>query len=87
MLTGELENQILAIFFVAKEPVTFSQLREIYSSATTQDLKEALQHLISDFNSSQKAMKILLIWRLSTKLLLQKFSTDGVTVCDTKSQT
>ena len=49
---------ILAIFFVAKEPVTFSQLQEIYPSATTQDLKEALQHLISNFNSSQKAMEI-----------------------------
>ena len=58
MLTGELENQILAIFFVAKEPVTFSQLQEIYPSATTPDLKEALQHLISNFNSSQKAMEI-----------------------------
>lgn len=58
MLRGELENQILAIFFVAKEPVTFFQLQEIYPSVTTQDLKEALQHLISNFNSSQKAMEI-----------------------------
>ncbi len=58
MLTGELENQILAVLFVAREPLMLSQLQEIYPKTSAEDLKGALGCLSSNFSSLQEAMEI-----------------------------
>ena len=58
MLTDELENQILAVLFVAKEPLLLSELQEIYPKKSVEDLKEALRRLSSNFSSLQEAVEI-----------------------------
>jgi len=70
MLEKALPNQILAILFVAKEPVTLSQLQEVYPDTPVDELQENLDQLLSEFNSFQQAVEIRQIgggYRMTTR--------------------
>ena len=70
MLEEALPNQILAILFVAKEPLTLSQLQEIYPDTSVDELQENLDQLLSEFNSFQQAVEIRQIgggYRITTR--------------------
>ena len=70
MLEEALPNQILAILFVAKEPVTLSQLQEVYPDISVDELQENLNQLLSKFNSFQQAVEIRQIgggYRMTTR--------------------
>ena len=69
MLEGELANQALAILFVAKEPVTFSQLKEVYPDTPVEELEDVLKRLAYKFNTIQGAVELRQIgggYRLTT---------------------
>ncbi len=58
MLEEALPNQILAILFVAREPLTLSQLQEVYPDTSADELQGNLDLLVSKFNSFQQAVEI-----------------------------
>lgn len=58
MLTDELQNQILAVLFVADEPVTLAQFQEIYPQASPEQLNDALLAVTSWINSLQNAVEL-----------------------------
>lgn len=58
MLTDELQNQILAVLFVADEPVTLPQFQEIYPQVSAEQLNDALRAITSWINSLQNAVEI-----------------------------
>lgn len=69
MLSGILQNQLLAILFTASEPVRLSQFEAIFPDTEPGDLNSALEELIAEFNSMQRAVEIRKIaggYRLST---------------------
>ena len=69
MLSGTLQNQLLAILFSASEPVRLTQFEAIFPDTEPDDLKSALEELIAAFNSMQRAVEIRKIaggYRLST---------------------
>ncbi len=70
MLEEALPNQILAILFVAKEPLTLSQLQDVYPDTSVEELRENLDQLVSKFNSFQQAVEIRQIgggYRMTTR--------------------
>jgi len=70
MLEKALPNQILAILFVAKEPLTLDQLQEVYPDTPVEELQESLDQLISEFNSFQRAVEIRQVgggYRMTTR--------------------
>ncbi len=70
MLEEALPNQILAILFVAKEPLTLSQLQEVYPDTPVEELQENLNLLLSEFNSFQQAVEIRQVgggYRMTTR--------------------
>ena len=70
MLEAALPNQILAILFVAKEPLTLSQLQEVYPDTPVDELQENLDQLVSEFNSFQQAVEIRQVgggYRMTTR--------------------
>ena len=70
MLEEALPNQILAILFVAKEPLTLSQLQDVYPDTPVDELQENLDQLLSEFNSFQQAVEIRQIgggYRITTR--------------------
>ncbi len=70
MLEKALPNQILAILFVAKEPLTLAQLQEVYPDTPVDELQENLDQLVSEFNSFQQAVEIRQIgggYRMTTR--------------------
>ena len=70
MLEEALPNQILAILFVAKEPLTLSQLQEVYPDTPVDELQGNLDQLQSEFNSFQQAVEIRQIgggYRITTR--------------------
>lgn len=70
MLEGELTNQILAILFVAKDPLTLAELQEVYPDTPLEELKKTLDSLMSSFNSLQGAVEIRQIgggYRMTTR--------------------
>ena len=69
MLSGTLQNQLLAILFSASEPVRLTQFEAIFPDTEPDDLKSALEELTAAFNSMQRAVEIRKIaggYRLST---------------------
>ena len=58
MLNGDISNQILAVLFVAKEPVTLSQLEGVYPDQEREEIKNALDRLIAQLNGVQQAVEI-----------------------------
>ena len=70
MLEKELTNPILAMLFVATDPLTLSELEEVYPETPTDALRNALDGLISDFNALQAAVEIREIgggYRMTTR--------------------
>jgi segregation and condensation protein B len=70
MLEEALPNQILALLFVAKEPLTLSELQEVYPDTSVEELKGNLDSLVSKFNSFQQAVEIRQIgggYRMTTR--------------------
>ena len=70
MLEETLPNQILAILFVAKEPLTLSELQDVYPDTSVDELRENLDQLVSQFNSFQQAVEIRQIgggYRMTTR--------------------
>lgn len=70
MLTGELENRILAILFAATEPVTPAQLAIVFPDQDPARLMEAIDTLAGQFNAAQQAVEIRRIaggYRMSTR--------------------
>jgi segregation and condensation protein B len=70
MLEKELTNPILAMLFVATDPLTLSELQEVYPDSPQEDLKNALDDLVSHFNSLQTAVEIRQIgggYRMTTR--------------------
>ena len=70
MLEEALSNQILAILFVAREPLTLSQLQDVYPDTPVDELQESLDRLVAQFNSFQKAVEIRQIgsgYRMTTR--------------------
>ena len=69
MLEGELANQTLAILFVAKEPLTFTQLKEVYPDTSVEELQDVLERLVYNFNTIQGAVELRQVgggYRLTT---------------------
>ena len=58
MLEEELSNQILAVLFVAQQPVTLSQFQEIYPDIPVEQLQEAAEDLARRFNRTRSAVEI-----------------------------
>jgi segregation and condensation protein B len=58
MLKGELENQILAIVFAAREPVSKEDLQTVFEGLTEKRLEDGLNKTVSEFNSGQSALEI-----------------------------
>jgi segregation and condensation protein B len=58
MLNGEIENQILAILFAAKEPVSAEDLCTVLGEIEEEELKTLIRNLLEGFNSNQKALQI-----------------------------
>ncbi|MCH8819873.1 MAG: hypothetical protein IIB03_06070, partial [Acidobacteria bacterium] len=53
MLEKELTNPILAMLFVATDPLTLSELQEVYPDSPPEALRNTLDDLVSNFNSFQ----------------------------------
>ena len=58
MLTDSLSNQLLAILFVAREPVTLPQVKEVFAEASVDEIRTALERLLAGFNDLQGAVVI-----------------------------
>lgn len=58
MLSGDISNQILAVLFVAKEPVTLSQLQLIYPDHQREEIEDVVRHLSIDLENIQQAVEI-----------------------------
>jgi segregation and condensation protein B len=58
MLAKELTNPILAMLFVATDPLTLPELQEVYPGTPPEDLRNTVEDLISHFNSLQAAVEI-----------------------------
>ncbi|MGH9338010.1 MAG: SMC-Scp complex subunit ScpB [Acidobacteriota bacterium] len=57
-LRDELSNQLLAILFIAQEPVLLSDLQEVFPKIPPENLKASLDSLTSTFSSIQGAVDI-----------------------------
>lgn len=58
MLTDPLANELLAILFVAREPVTLPQLKEVFQGASIEKVRASLERLREEFNELQDAVVI-----------------------------
>ncbi len=58
MLKEELSNQILAVLFVAQQPVTLLQFQEIYPDIPRERLQQVMTDLARQFNHAQSAVEI-----------------------------
>jgi segregation and condensation protein B len=70
MLEKELTSPILAMLFVATDPLTLSELEEVYPETPAAALRNTLDSLISDFNALQEAVEIREIgdgYRMTTR--------------------
>lgn len=70
MLEKELTNPILAMLFVATDPLTLSELQEVYPDSPPEALRNTLDDLVSNFNSFQTAVEIRQIgggYRMTTR--------------------
>lgn len=65
-----MSSQILAILFVAQDPVSTAQLAEVYPDISKEDLNEVLSNLLRDFSSVQGAVEIRQVaggYRITTR--------------------
>ncbi|MEE8348372.1 MAG: SMC-Scp complex subunit ScpB [Acidobacteriota bacterium] len=70
MFEKGLTNPILAMLFVATDPLTLAELQEVYPKTPLEDLTNTLTELVSQFNSLQAAVEIREIgggYRLTTR--------------------
>lgn len=70
MLKGTVKNELLAILFTAREPVTTSELSEVFPDLTPEEISEGLKLLSAEFNSLQEAVEIRNVaggYRLTTR--------------------
>jgi segregation and condensation protein B len=58
MLRGSIGNQILAILFSAREPVTLEELGEVFDDLAVEELTRELQEVADAFNAMQQAVQI-----------------------------
>lgn len=58
MLKEKLSSQVLAILFVASEPVTLSQLQSVFPEYSAVDLSQLIKKLTEAFNAIQGSMEI-----------------------------
>lgn len=70
MLNQERQQQILAILFSAREPVTLGELKEVFPQASAEELQADLEALVSHFNTVQEAVEIRRVaegYRMTTR--------------------
>jgi segregation and condensation protein B len=70
MLEKELNNPILAMLFVATDPLTLLELQEVYPKTPPEELRNTLDDLVAHFNSLQAAVEIRQIsggYRMTTR--------------------
>ena len=70
MLEKELTNPILAMLFVATDPLTLLELQEVYPKTPPEELRNTLDDLVAHFNSFQAAIEIRQIsggYRMTTR--------------------
>ena len=58
MLKDPLAAQILAVLFVAKEPVPLLQLHQVFPETSSRDLARLMKELAEEFNSVQDSVEI-----------------------------
>jgi len=58
MLKDPLASQILAVLFVAKEPVSLLQLHQVFPDTSSQDLARLMKDLAEEFNTAQDSVEI-----------------------------
>ncbi len=69
-MLNDTQNQILAIFFAALDPVTDDQLIEVFSEIPAETLASEIAGLVEDFNGSQGAVEIRKVaggYRITTR--------------------
>lgn len=70
MLSAEVKQAILAVFFAAREPVELEQLLEVFDTPPVEELKQLVEEVILDFNSVQEAVEIRRVaggYRITTR--------------------
>lgn len=70
MLKGETQNQILAILFAAKDPVTFDEFKEALPEVDPDSLEIAVGDVMEKFNSFQSAAELRKVaggYRITTR--------------------
>ncbi|MBI4446737.1 MAG: SMC-Scp complex subunit ScpB [Acidobacteria bacterium] len=70
MLSKETYDQIIAILFVAREPVTLRQFQEVFPALPELELVQNLSECMSEFNSLQGAVQLRQIaggYRITTR--------------------
>ena len=70
MSENELTNPILAMLFVATDPVTLAELQEVYPETPREELRGIVDRATAYFNSLQMAVEIRQIgggYRMSTR--------------------
>ncbi len=58
MLKDPLAAQILAVLFVAKEPVSLPQLHQVFPDTSSQDLARLVKELAEEFNTVQDSVEV-----------------------------
>lgn len=70
MLKDELSDHLLAILFAAQEPVTLTQIQEVFPDVEAEEIAAALKDLARDFNASTKSVELRQVaggWRINTR--------------------
>lgn len=70
MLSPSLKNQILAIFFAARDPVELEQLTQVFDECPLEVLLEAAEEVVKEFNSLQEAVELRRVaggYRITTR--------------------
>ena len=70
MLKDPLHSQVLAILFVTQEPLTLSQLQEVYPKLSAEQIRESVDRLASDFNALQDGVELRQVaggYRMTTR--------------------
>ena len=70
MLEQRLTNSILAMLFVAADPLTVLELQQVYPEIPPEELRSTLDDLAAHFNSLQTAVEIRQIgggYRITTR--------------------
>jgi segregation and condensation protein B len=70
MLNPKLKQEILAIFFAAREPVELPQLVDVFEDFSVEELQSTVDELMEEFNSTQAAIELRKVaggYRLTTR--------------------